>query len=71
MHAGNPSRAYSWATVVGVVADTKLGARDEPNIDQWYSSALQPAVLGASSDLHLRCWAVSYAFLPSYINWHV
>jgi putative ABC transport system permease protein len=50
MHAGNPSRRYPWATVVGVVADTKLGSRDEPSIDQWYSSALQPAVLGGSED---------------------
>jgi len=50
MHAGSPSRRYPWATVVGVVADTKLGSRDEPSIDQWYSSALQPAVLGVSED---------------------
>jgi len=50
MHAGNPSRAYPWATVVGVVADTKLGSRDEPSIDQWYISALQPAILGGSND---------------------
>jgi ABC-type antimicrobial peptide transport system permease subunit len=31
--------------VVGVVADTKTGARDEPSEDQWYSPALQPAIL--------------------------
>ena len=50
MHAGAPSRAYPWATVVGVVADTKLGSRDEPGIEQWYASALQPAVFGNSED---------------------
>jgi hypothetical protein len=50
MHVGNPQRRYPWATVVGVVADTKLGSRDEPSIDQWYSSALQPAILGLPED---------------------
>jgi putative ABC transport system permease protein len=48
MHVGNPRKGYPWATVVGVVADTKLGARDEPDIEQWYSSALQPAILFGS-----------------------
>jgi putative ABC transport system permease protein len=50
MHAGNPRNRLPWATVVGVVADTKLGSRDEPSIDQYYSSALQPAVLGNPED---------------------
>lgn len=50
MHVGNPQKGLPWATVVGVVADTKLGSRDEPSIDQWYSSALQPAVLGGAED---------------------
>jgi predicted permease len=45
MHVGNPQKGLPWATVVGVVADTKTGARDEPNEDQWYSPALQPAIL--------------------------
>ena len=45
MHVGNPQKALPWATVVGVVADTKLGARDEPAADQWYSSRQQPAIL--------------------------
>ena len=38
-------RGLPWATVVGVVADTKLGARDEPSIEQWYSPIQQPAIL--------------------------
>ena len=48
MHAGNPKKGYPWATVVGVVADTKLGSPDQPNVDQWYPPALQPAILYGS-----------------------
>jgi putative ABC transport system permease protein len=54
MHAGNPKKALPWATVVGVVADTKLGAPDEPSIEQWYAPMQQPAILygaEASKDL--------------------
>lgn len=45
MHAGNPKKGYPWATVVGVVADTKPGSRDEPAVEQFYAPALQPATL--------------------------
>jgi len=45
MHVGNPRKGYPWATVVGVIADTKLGARDEPSGDQWYAPDEQPAIL--------------------------
>src|SRR5947209_13164605 len=45
MHVGNPKKGLPWATVVGVVADTKVGPRDEPNSDQWYMPAEQPAIL--------------------------
>jgi hypothetical protein len=45
MHIGNPKKGLPWATVVGVVADTKLGAPDEPSGDQWYSPVQQPATL--------------------------
>jgi putative ABC transport system permease protein len=48
MHVGNPKKDLPWATVVGVVADTKIGPRDEPNTDQWYSLARQPAILYGS-----------------------
>jgi hypothetical protein len=54
MHVGNPQKGLPWATVVGVVADTRLGARDEPAIDQWYCPVQQPAILngfGASETL--------------------
>jgi len=50
MHAGNPKKGLPWATVVGVVADTKIGALDRPNVDQWYIPAQQPAIMaGAQS----------------------
>ena len=50
MHIGGPKKPLPWATVVGVVADTKLGPRDEPSIEQWYMPAEQPAIIaGAQS----------------------
>jgi predicted permease len=45
MHVGNPQKGLPWATVVGVVADTKLGSPDEPSGDQWYMPTEQPATL--------------------------
>ena len=45
MHVGNPKKGLPWATVVGVVADTRLGPRDEPTADQWYFPVEQPATL--------------------------
>jgi len=50
MHAGNPKKGYPWATVVGIVADTKTGAPDRPNADQWYIPAAQPATLNGTQD---------------------
>jgi predicted permease len=47
MHVGNPRKELPWATVVGVVADTKV-PRDEPNADQWYTPQDQPATLYGS-----------------------
>jgi hypothetical protein len=44
-HAGNPKRPYPWATVVGIVADTKPGSSDQPSDDQYYVPAEQPATL--------------------------
>jgi putative ABC transport system permease protein len=50
MHIGGPKKPLPWATVVGVVADTKIGARDEASIEQWYIPAEQPAIIaGAQS----------------------
>lgn len=48
MHVGGPQKGMPWATVVGVVADTKMGSRDEPAGDQWYMPAEQPAILNGS-----------------------
>jgi putative ABC transport system permease protein len=45
IHAGNPQKGWPWATVVGIVANTKLGARDEPDSDQWYAPEEQSSVL--------------------------
>jgi predicted lysophospholipase L1 biosynthesis ABC-type transport system permease subunit len=49
MHVGNPKKGLPWATVVGIVADTRIGSRDEPTADQWYAPAQQPAILFGSA----------------------
>jgi putative ABC transport system permease protein len=41
MHLGNPESRLPWATVVGVVGDTKR-SRDEPGRDQFYLPIEQP-----------------------------
>lgn len=50
MHVGNPKKAYPWATVVGIVADTKVASRDRPSTDQFYIPAEQPATLYGAED---------------------
>ena len=47
MHVGNPQKALPWATVIGVVADTKM-PRDVLSDDQWYTPIDQPATLYGS-----------------------
>ncbi len=47
MHVGNPRKGLPWATVIGVVADTKM-PRDVPTTDQWYTPMNQPATLYGS-----------------------
>jgi putative ABC transport system permease protein len=47
MHVGNPRKELPWATVIGIVADTKM-PRDVPSIDQWYTPMDQPATLYGS-----------------------
>ena len=47
-HVGNPKSELPWVTVVGVVADVKLGSRDAPSEDEWYTPAEQPASMGIS-----------------------
>ena len=66
MHLGNPQKALPWATVVGVVADTKLGSPDEESSDQWYSPAQQPATLyGSDASSKLTDAAGGYITLRS------
>jgi len=50
MHGGNPKKDLPWATVVGVVADTKGSSRDEPNGDEFYTPAQQTATLTGSAN---------------------
>jgi len=66
MHVGNPKKGFPWATVVGVVADTKLGSPDEESSDQWYSPAQQPATLyGSDAASKLTAPASGYITLRS------
>jgi putative ABC transport system permease protein len=50
MHVGNPHKGLPWATIVGVVADTKVAAPDSPSEDQWYVPNEQPATLYGATD---------------------
>lgn len=45
MHMGGPKMQQPWATVVGVVADTRMGSPDESADEQWYIPAEQPATV--------------------------
>jgi putative ABC transport system permease protein len=45
LHVGNPKKGLPWATIVGVVANTKMGSPDTPDEDQWYVPMEQPAIL--------------------------
>ena len=65
VHLGNPHKGLPWATVVGVVADTKLGARDEPSGDQIYLPWLQPEILFGTSSQELRRAGGGYIALRS------
>jgi putative ABC transport system permease protein len=66
MHVGNPHKGLPWATVVGIVADTTVGSRDEAGGDQWYFPAQQPAILyGSASTGKLTSPADGYITLRS------
>jgi putative ABC transport system permease protein len=66
MHVGNPHKELPWATVVGVVADTKPGSRDEPTPAQWYLPEQQPAILfGTEASGKLTHAASGYVTLRS------
>jgi predicted permease len=66
MHVGNPKKGLPWATVVGIVGNTKIGSRDEPDSDQWFAPATQPAILyGQKSSWKLAESAGGYIILRS------
>lgn len=65
MHIGNPQKGLPWATVVGIVADTKLGPRDEPSGEQLYFPEQQPAILGLADSGELTRSAGGYIALRS------
>ena len=50
MHLGSPQMKRPWATVVGVVPDTKMASRDEPSDQQWYVPGEQVSTLDGSGD---------------------
>jgi len=51
IHIGNPKKQLPWATVVGIVSDIRIGARDEPADDQIYFPIQQPTVLFGSANI--------------------
>jgi putative ABC transport system permease protein len=66
LHAGNPRKGHPWATVAGIVADTKAGARDEPSSAQWYMPMQQMDILfGATSGGNLTHPASGFLALRS------
>jgi putative ABC transport system permease protein len=68
IHFGNPRKGLPWATVVGVVADTKV-PRDEPNADQWYTPLDQPATLyGSGTPKNLSGPSSGYITMRSRID---
>jgi putative ABC transport system permease protein len=55
MHAGNPKRTnMPWATVIGVVGNTRIGARDADGNDQWYIADAQPQTLFGTDSTERR-----------------
>jgi putative ABC transport system permease protein len=68
MHVGNPRKELPWATVIGIVADTKM-PRDEPSSDQWYTPIDQPATLyGSGTPSNLSGPPTGYITLRSALD---
>jgi predicted permease len=66
LHVGNPQNPLPWATVIGVVADTKIGSRDEESDEQWYLPVEQPSILyGTRTQGALQQGAAGYVALRS------
>ena len=67
LHLGNPKNGFPWATVVGVVGDTKP-ARDEPGGGQFYLPMEQPVSLyGADAPDKLANAAGGFIVLRSWL----
>jgi predicted permease len=65
MHVGNPKNGLPWATVVGVVGDTKR-SRDEPSGDQFFLPMRQPdSLYGSDASDKLTDAANGYIVLRS------
>jgi putative ABC transport system permease protein len=54
MHVGNPKKPLPWATVVGIVGNTRIGARDEQGDDHWYFPTEQSAILHGTAPQSAR-----------------
>ena len=68
MHIGNPRKAYTWQTVVGVVADTRI-PRDAPGNDQWYMPMQQPVTInGAATPENLSGPSSGYVTMRSALD---
>jgi predicted permease len=66
MHVGNPKKNLPWATVVGVVGDTRVGSIEEPAPDEWFAPAAQPEILyGPDSSWRLSGAGGGYMVLRS------
>jgi putative ABC transport system permease protein len=52
IHTGTAQMQRPWATVVGVVADTKLGSRDEPGKEQFFALEKQLVALHGPGGSH-------------------
>lgn len=68
VHLGNPKNGFPWATVVGVVADTRR-SRDEPSLDQFYLPFGQPnSLYGSNSPEKLANSAGGYIVMRSMLS---
>jgi len=65
LHLGNPKKGLPWASVVGVVADTKVGSPDQPAGDQLYLPMQQPAILIGNASLKLSFPGVGFIAVRS------
>jgi putative ABC transport system permease protein len=66
MHVGNPKKGLPWATVVGIVGNTKIGSLEDPDPDAWFAPVAQPAILyGKENSWKLSGSAGGYITLRS------